>query len=164
MHDVGVVAIGEPADRLKVVGKDRDSSRRRRGRGRLGCPRLGVVVADRRAYGAGQPVRRRAGEDVVAVDRMLEELRDPREPAGRRGPVSGSHDGLGEVLFPAYDATVKQIDCVCGHVVKGDDDDELWEQAQGNGTSELSVDRRASRSRRPDSLTPWSRGSVAEAN
>jgi predicted small metal-binding protein len=36
----------------------------------------------------------------------------------------------GEALFPAYDATVKQIDCVCGHVVKGDDDDELWEQAQ----------------------------------
>ncbi len=26
--------------------------------------------------------------------------------------------------------TVKQIDCVCGHVVKGDDDDDLWEQAQ----------------------------------
>jgi predicted small metal-binding protein len=25
---------------------------------------------------------------------------------------------------------VKQIDCVCGYVVKGDDDDELWEQAQ----------------------------------
>ena len=34
------------------------------------------------------------------------------------------------MLVPAYDATVKQIDCVCGHVVKGDDDDELWEQAQ----------------------------------
>jgi predicted small metal-binding protein len=31
---------------------------------------------------------------------------------------------------PAYDVIVKQIDCVCGHVVKGDDDDELWEQAQ----------------------------------
>jgi 2-oxo-4-hydroxy-4-carboxy--5-ureidoimidazoline (OHCU) decarboxylase len=25
---------------------------------------------------------------------------------------------------------VKQIDCVCGHVVKAEDDDELWEQAQ----------------------------------
>jgi predicted small metal-binding protein len=37
---------------------------------------------------------------------------------------------VGELLLPAYDATVKQIDCVCGHVVKGDDDDELWEQAQ----------------------------------
>ena len=29
-----------------------------------------------------------------------------------------------------YDVTVKQIDCVCGYVVKGEDDDELWEQAQ----------------------------------
>jgi predicted small metal-binding protein len=32
----------------------------------------------------------------------------------------------------AYDVTVKQINCVCGYVVKGEDDDELWEQAQGH--------------------------------
>ena len=25
---------------------------------------------------------------------------------------------------------MKQITCVCGKVVKGDDDDELWEKAQ----------------------------------
>jgi predicted small metal-binding protein len=25
---------------------------------------------------------------------------------------------------------VKRIDCVCGHVVEGEDDDELWEEAQ----------------------------------
>jgi predicted small metal-binding protein len=25
---------------------------------------------------------------------------------------------------------VKQINCVCGHVVRGEDDDQLWEQAQ----------------------------------
>ena len=30
----------------------------------------------------------------------------------------------------AYDVTVKQIDRVCGVVVKGEDDDELWQQAQ----------------------------------
>jgi predicted small metal-binding protein len=30
----------------------------------------------------------------------------------------------------AYDVTVKQIDCVCGVVVKGENDDELWERAQ----------------------------------
>jgi predicted small metal-binding protein len=30
----------------------------------------------------------------------------------------------------AYDVAVKQIDCVCGYVVKGEDDDELWEKAQ----------------------------------
>ena len=27
---------------------------------------------------------------------------------------------------------MKQINCVCGKVVKGDDDDELWEQAQAH--------------------------------
>ena len=32
----------------------------------------------------------------------------------------------------AYDALVKQINCVCGKVVKGDDDDELWEKAQAH--------------------------------
>jgi hypothetical protein len=26
--------------------------------------------------------------------------------------------------------TVKQIECVCGYVVKGEDDDELWKKAQ----------------------------------
>ena len=37
---------------------------------------------------------------------------------------------LAEALPRAYDVTVKQIDCVCGVVVKGEDDDELWERAQ----------------------------------
>jgi hypothetical protein len=32
----------------------------------------------------------------------------------------------------AYDAFVKQINCVCGAVVKGEDDDELWEKAQAH--------------------------------
>jgi hypothetical protein len=32
----------------------------------------------------------------------------------------------------AYAAPVKQINCVCGHVVKGEDDDELWEQAKAH--------------------------------
>jgi predicted small metal-binding protein len=27
---------------------------------------------------------------------------------------------------------VKQINCVCGYVVKGEDDDELWQQAQAH--------------------------------
>ena len=30
----------------------------------------------------------------------------------------------------AYDGRVKQIPCVCGRVVRGDDDDELWRNAQ----------------------------------
>jgi hypothetical protein len=29
-----------------------------------------------------------------------------------------------------YDGPMKQIDCVCGQVVKGEDDDELWVNAQ----------------------------------
>jgi predicted small metal-binding protein len=29
-----------------------------------------------------------------------------------------------------YDVTVKQINCVCGCVVKAEDDDELWKKAQ----------------------------------
>jgi hypothetical protein len=30
----------------------------------------------------------------------------------------------------AYDGRVKQIPCVCGRVVRGDDDDDLWRNAQ----------------------------------
>ena len=33
-------------------------------------------------------------------------------------------------VFPAYDERVKQIPCVCGYVVKGEDDDELLQNAQ----------------------------------
>jgi predicted small metal-binding protein len=33
-------------------------------------------------------------------------------------------------VFPAYDQDVKQIPCLCGYVVKGEDDDELWQNAQ----------------------------------
>jgi hypothetical protein len=33
-------------------------------------------------------------------------------------------------VIPAYDEGVKQIPCVCGYVVKGEDDDELWQKAQ----------------------------------
>jgi predicted small metal-binding protein len=32
----------------------------------------------------------------------------------------------------SYDAGVKRINCVCGVVVEGDDDDELWEKAQAH--------------------------------
>jgi uncharacterized protein DUF1059 len=32
----------------------------------------------------------------------------------------------------AYDESVKQIPCICGYVVKGDDDDELWDNAQAH--------------------------------
>jgi predicted small metal-binding protein len=30
----------------------------------------------------------------------------------------------------AYTAFMKRIDCVCGHVVEAEDDDELWADAQ----------------------------------
>jgi hypothetical protein len=32
----------------------------------------------------------------------------------------------------AYHAIVKRINCVCGKVVEGEDDDELWEEAQAH--------------------------------
>ena len=31
---------------------------------------------------------------------------------------------------------MKQIECVCGYVVKGEDDDELWERAQAHMSSD----------------------------
>ena len=37
---------------------------------------------------------------------------------------------LGVPLFSEYADGVKQIACVCGRVVKGEDDDELWRNAQ----------------------------------
>ena len=33
-------------------------------------------------------------------------------------------------LFAYYDEGVKQIPCVCGYAVKGEDDDEIWQNAQ----------------------------------
>ncbi len=33
-------------------------------------------------------------------------------------------------VFPAYDEGVKQIPCICGYAVKGEDDEELWQNAQ----------------------------------
>jgi predicted small metal-binding protein len=41
-----------------------------------------------------------------------------------RPAVAGLHAG------PLYHDGVKQIPCVCGYVVKGEDDDELWQRAQ----------------------------------
>ena len=32
--------------------------------------------------------------------------------------------------FAHYDVGVKQIPCVCGRVIKGEDDAELWQKAQ----------------------------------
>lgn len=41
---------------------------------------------------------------------------------------SGALDPRRALRVPC--AAVRQINCVCGYVVKGDDDDELWEHAQ----------------------------------
>jgi Protein of unknown function (DUF1059) len=49
------------------------------------------------------------------------------------GRVTVAHFAKLSSSFPgwaAYDEGVKQIPCVCGHVVRGDDDDELWQNAQ----------------------------------
>ena len=40
--------------------------------------------------------------------------------------------GRGGRAACVYDAEVKQINCVCGKVVEGEDDEELWEKAQAH--------------------------------
>jgi predicted small metal-binding protein len=50
-------------------------------------------------------------------------------------PGSGVLPGVGssgwvQLGFSTYDERVKQIPCVCGYAVKGEDDDELWQNAQ----------------------------------
>jgi hypothetical protein len=41
-----------------------------------------------------------------------------------------SEQRLRRVQVFSYDEGVKQIPCVCGRVVKGEDDEELWQNAQ----------------------------------
>ena len=56
----------------------------------------------------------------------------PGAPFGPSSPCAGfgEVDGSPRRSRGVYDVAVKQIDCVCGVVVKGEDDDELWERAQ----------------------------------
>jgi hypothetical protein len=65
----GVVALGEAADRLEVaVGRGREPDRNR-GRAGLdvdGLALVFVIVADRRARGAGEPVEGDIGEEAFA--------------------------------------------------------------------------------------------------
>jgi hypothetical protein len=51
---------------------------------------------------------------------------------GRRGSAEPAFRAVTTAMRSAYDATVKQINCVCGYVVKGEDDDKLWEKAQAH--------------------------------
>jgi predicted small metal-binding protein len=46
-----------------------------------------------------------------------------------RRNAGGASCSIGSRGVP-YAVGVKQIDCVCGVVVKGEDDDELWQRAQ----------------------------------
>lgn len=52
--------------------------------------------------------------------------------AGGRRPIGSSPSSFdrSSSALPPYDDSVKQIPCVCGHVVRGEDDDELWKNAQ----------------------------------
>ena len=47
-------------------------------------------------------------------------------------PADAERDELYAGGLLAYDERVKQIPCVCGYVVKGEDDDELWQNAQAH--------------------------------
>jgi predicted small metal-binding protein len=49
--------------------------------------------------------------------------------AGRWSRCGGGR-WFSQGFLRGYAVRVKQIDCVCGVVVKGEDDDELWERAQ----------------------------------
>lgn len=42
----------------------------------------------------------------------------------------GDASSLRGQVVHAYHEYVKQIPCVCGYVLKGEDDDELWRKAQ----------------------------------
>lgn len=45
-------------------------------------------------------------------------------------PIDRRLSRIGPWAPPLGFAAVKRINCVCGLVVEGDDDDELWENAQ----------------------------------
>jgi hypothetical protein len=63
--------------------------------------------------------------DLVAVDG--EEVADGDVPTVPEGTLHARR--VGDVTaLPSM--AVKRINCVCGSVVEGDDDDELWEKAQ----------------------------------
>jgi hypothetical protein len=47
-------------------------------------------------------------------------------------PAQAERDDLCASGLLAYDEVVKQIPCVCGYVVQGEDDDELWQNAQAH--------------------------------
>ncbi len=53
--------------------------------------------------------------------------RTRERPLDRIGPAFAA-----ALTVRVYDALVKQINCVCGKVVKGENDDELWERAQAH--------------------------------
>ena len=58
-------------------------------------------------------------------------MRDGGAHTFRRPFVELSEPGRRQrSVLPAYHPGVKQIPCVCGYVVKGEDDDELWQNAQ----------------------------------
>jgi predicted small metal-binding protein len=61
---------------------------------------------------------------------MLPSIVEARVAAACFANLSSSFLGLLARFFPAYDEGMKQIPCVCGCVVRGDDDEELWQNAQ----------------------------------
>jgi predicted small metal-binding protein len=70
--------------------------------------------------------------------RVEDGFRIHAESTLRRSAVNWSvalrleHRLLPGQVFRTYDECVKQIPCVCGYAVKGEDDDELWQNAQAH--------------------------------
>jgi predicted small metal-binding protein len=63
------------------------------------------------------------GHKIWALHQLTQLIARPSDPEVR---------AVTKALRSDYDATVKQVNCVCGYVVKGEDDDELWEKAQAH--------------------------------
>ena len=82
--DIGVVALGEPADRPEVVGEARQADGHRGRPGRVFGMLVLVVEAGRRCRGVGQPVDRDVGQDLVGAERVTEQLAAPGELTGGR--------------------------------------------------------------------------------
>ena len=59
-------------------------------------------------------------------------LRDGAESVDEANAEEPREQALGGCSCLAYDAGVKRINCVCGVVLEGKDDDELWKKAQAH--------------------------------
>ncbi len=80
--DVGVVALGEPADRSEVEGKASQAQGNRCRLSRVVGVLVLVIEAAGRRRGVGQPVDGHVGDDVVLAQGVAKELAAPGDLPG----------------------------------------------------------------------------------